>query len=56
MKDQIKIHGPEVPNYALLNEALLAKSAQPGRATKAPSGKRKTKTAQSQRRDTQANS
>lgn len=56
MKDKIILYGPEVPNYALLNEALLGKSAQPGRATQAPGGKRKTKNAQSQRRDTKPNS
>jgi len=43
MKDQPKLFGPEVPNYALLNEALKGKSKAEVRASIKLTSKQKSK-------------
>lgn len=45
------IHGPDVPNYALLNEAAKAMTAPTQKPGRKLAGKIKPTTAQSQRRD-----
>lgn len=52
MKPTPKIYGPEVPNYALLNEAAKGKSAAEVKASIKLTSKSNRKPRQSQRHET----